>query len=41
MINVKKSNLIAFKMGNSENADETMKLNIDNQVLKHKDTIYR
>ena len=38
MINAKKSNLIVFKMGSSQSADETMKVYIENQILEPKDT---
>ena len=38
MINAKKSNLIVFKMGSSQSADETMKIYIENQILEPKDT---
>ena len=38
MINVKKSNLIVFKVGNSQSADETIKICIENQILEPKDT---
>ena len=38
MINVKKSNLIFFKVGNNQSADETIKIYIENQTLEPKDT---
>ena len=38
MINVKKSNLIVFKVGNSQSADETTNIYIENQILEPKDT---
>ena len=38
MINAKKSNLIVFKMGSSQSADETMKIYIENQILEPIDT---
>ena len=38
MINVKKSNLIFFKVGNNQSADETIKIYIENQILEPKDT---
>ena len=38
MINVKKSNLIVYKVGNNHSADETIKIYINNQVLEHKVT---
>ena len=38
MINAKKSNIIVFKMGSSQSADETMKVCIENQILEPKDT---
>lgn len=38
MVNVKKSTLVVLKMGNSQGADETIKIYIENQVLEHRDT---
>ena len=38
MINVKKSNLIVFKVGNSQSAGETINIYIENQILEPKDT---
>ena len=38
MINVKKSNLIVFKVGNSQSARETINIYIENQILEPKDT---
>ena len=38
LINVKKSNLIVFKVGNSQSADETINMYIENQILEPKDT---
>ena len=38
MINVKKSNLIVFKVGNSQSAGETIIIYIENQILGPKDT---
>ena len=38
MINVKKSNLIVFKVGNSQSADKTINIYIENQILEPKDT---
>ena len=38
MIIAKKSNLIAFKVGNNQSADETINIYIENQILKPKDT---
>ena len=38
MINVKKSNLIVFKVGNSQTTDQTIKIYIENQMLEPKDT---
>ena len=32
MINVKKSNLIVFKVGNSQSADETINIYTENQI---------
>lgn len=36
MINDKNSNLIAFKVGNSQSSDEVIMIYIDKQVLEHK-----
>ena len=38
MINVKNSNIIVFKVGNSQSADETINMYIENQILEPKDT---
>ena len=38
MINVKKSNLIVFEVGNSQSADEAININVENQILELKDT---
>ena len=38
MINVKKSNLIVFKVGHSQSADEAIKIYIKNQILEPRDT---
>ena len=38
MTNVKKSNLIVFKVGNSQSAGETINIYIENQILEPKDT---
>ena len=38
LINVKKSNLIVFKVGNSQSADETINMYIENQILEPKDS---
>ena len=37
MINVKKSNLLVFKVGNSQSAGETINIYIENQILGPKD----
>ena len=37
MINVKNLNLIVFKVGNSQSADETINIYIENQILEPKD----
>ena len=37
--NVKKSNLIVFKVGNSQSASETINIYIENQILEPKDTV--
>ena len=34
--NVKKLNLIIFKVSNSQSADKAIKIYIDNQMLEHK-----
>ena len=39
MINVKKPNLIVFKVGNSQSADEPINIYIENQILEPKDTV--
>ena len=36
MINDKNSNLIAFKVGNSQSSDEVIMIYIDKQILEHK-----
>ena len=38
MINVKKSNVIVFKVGNSQSVDETIKIYIENQIIVPKGT---
>ena len=38
MINVKKLNLIVFKVGNSQSADEPINIYIENQILEPKDS---